>query len=407
MAFRRRQIITRTSAFKDDDDDDDPTSASSSSSSLAAQAIRASRSDSSYSPRSPQGPTYDYRSLKTTNDQAGGFWNVLARTAKSVLDEDISPRQYARPNQMAYNSTYFTNDQHYHSRQSSERSRPVENPTLRKGLDALTSSFNQFSGTTGNALEEGRSMVDKKTSNILQESPSKQIRRKGTSPKERIQASGVRKSGQEPLINSAQPRGQSNQTQLKASRDVAMATTAKAKLLLRELKTTKADLAFSKQRCAQIEEENKMLRAAYDTGDHPADDDMIRLQLETLLAEKARLAHENSVISRENRFLREVVEFHQLTMQDFLYLDEGIEEVTEVYPAPAVSRRPSVSPTRLRSTTPEKSPSKNSAVSNKSSHGPLQLQAVAEVVENEAPPDSTSPVSSPETAKEKPNSLSA
>ena len=58
----------------------------------------------------------------------------------------------------------------------------------------------------------------------------------------------------------------------------------------------------------------------------------IRLQLETLLAEKARLAHENSIYARENRFLREVVEYHQLTMQDVVYLDESTEEVTEVYP---------------------------------------------------------------------------
>lgn len=58
----------------------------------------------------------------------------------------------------------------------------------------------------------------------------------------------------------------------------------------------------------------------------------IRLQLETLLAEKARLAHENSVYARENRFLREIVEYHQLTMQDVVYFDENNEEVTEVYP---------------------------------------------------------------------------
>jgi hypothetical protein len=58
----------------------------------------------------------------------------------------------------------------------------------------------------------------------------------------------------------------------------------------------------------------------------------IRLQLETLLAEKARLAHENSVYARENRFLREVVEYHQLTMQDVVYLDENNEEVSEVTP---------------------------------------------------------------------------
>lgn len=64
-------------------------------------------------------------------------------------------------------------------------------------------------------------MADNKTSDILQESRSMQVRRKGTSPEEHIQASGKRNSGQEPLINSAQPRVQSNQqTQLKASRDV-------------------------------------------------------------------------------------------------------------------------------------------------------------------------------------------
>ena len=59
------------------------------------------------------------------------------------------------------------------------------------------------------------------------------------------------------------------------------------------------------------------------------------------MAEKARLAHENSIYARENRFLREIVEYHQLTMQDVVYLDEGMEEVTEVYP---ITRMLSVSP---------------------------------------------------------------
>lgn len=73
----------------------------------------------------------------------------------------------------------------------------------------------------------------------------------------------------------------------------------------------------------------------------------IRLQLETLLAEKARLAQENSVYARENRFLREIVEYHQLTMQDVIYLDERTEEVTEVYPikVPTVTNLHSVAAT--------------------------------------------------------------
>nr|CAB3465639.1 unnamed protein product [Digitaria exilis] len=62
-----------------------------------------------------------------------------------------------------------------------------------------------------------------------------------------------------------------------ASVQVANAMAAKAKLLLRELKTVKADLAFAKERCAQLEEENKMLRESYDKGDNPEDDDLVSL----------------------------------------------------------------------------------------------------------------------------------
>jgi len=60
---------------------------------------------------------------------------------------------------------------------------------------------------------------------------------------------------------------------------VANAMAAKAKLLLRELKTVKADLAFAKERCAQLEEENKMLRESYDKGDNPEDDDLVSVCL--------------------------------------------------------------------------------------------------------------------------------
>lgn len=67
------------------------------------------------------------------------------------------------------------------------------------------------------------------------------------------------------------------------------------------------------------------------------------------MAEKARLAHENSIYARENRFLREIVEYHQLTMQDVVYLDEGMEEVTEVYP---ISTSPEITKTLSNSVSP-------------------------------------------------------
>jgi hypothetical protein len=47
---------------------------------------------------------------------------------------------------------------------------------------------------------------------------------------------------------------------------------AKLKLLQRELKALKADLSFSKEWCAQLEEENRLLR----DGNHDADEDLVR-----------------------------------------------------------------------------------------------------------------------------------
>lgn len=60
---------------------------------------------------------------------------------------------------------------------------------------------------------------------------------------------------------------------------MALATAAKAKLLLRELKSVKADLAFAKARCAQLEEENKILRdkGASDKGQNGEDDEIMVL----------------------------------------------------------------------------------------------------------------------------------
>lgn len=54
-----------------------------------------------------------------------------------------------------------------------------------------------------------------------------------------------------------------------------MAMAAKAKVLLRELKTMKADLAFAKERCAQLEEENKVLRECHEKGVGPEEDDLV------------------------------------------------------------------------------------------------------------------------------------
>lgn len=171
----------------------------------------------------------------------------------------------------------------------------------------------------------------------------------------------------------------------------------------------------------------------------------IRLQLETLLSEKARLVHEKSALARENHFLKEIVEYHQLTMQDLLYLDEEIEEGREDNPIPNVSRIFTVSPSSNGSPAPEKSSSRSSAVAQEDLHAPppvqtkssqpetilvpdsapaylqrqtqamfpdtipapVHLKAIGDVPKSKSLPTSNSPVSSPKTTKEQQNSSSS
>nr|GEZ95761.1 hypothetical protein [Tanacetum cinerariifolium] len=140
------------------------------------------------------------------------------------------------------------------------------------------------------------------------------------------------KSSRKPPRNSRTTTNEArNSTPGISRRKVAIATASKVKQLVRELKNVKAELAFAKELCSELEEENKTLREVDEEEDHPADN-MIRVQLEMLLEEKGRLANENSEYSRENRHLREIVEFHQLSMQDVMYLDEDedFKELTKV-----------------------------------------------------------------------------
>lgn len=301
--------------------------------------------------------------MKSLNEAKYGFWGTLARKAKSFLDEDGSPGPYESPTgQQSPIDGVPAGVQLPRSQQSPGETGKSGTPPSQKRSDALTSSLTYIGGTIKNALEEGRTIVENKTADIIQETRKLNIRRKGTCSNtqgEAFHKLTQRSIHQNPL---------DHETQLKASRDVANAMAAKAKLLLRELKTVKADLAFAKERCAQLEEENKLLRESYDKGDNPEDDDLIRLQLETLLAEKARLAHENSVYARENRFLREIVEYHQLTMQDVIYVDEGIEEVTEVYPTQILPRTGSSVGRTAAPSTPKPAPSLTSVVVPESCH---------------------------------------
>ncbi|CAK8542190.1 unnamed protein product [Lathyrus sativus] len=350
MAYRRRQGVSRASTFKEEIHsslDDDPkdshqqngstpslSSSDSSSPSLAAQAIKASAArrqpalsfafDSSH-PDHQRSTSFD---AYGNDNNKTGFWGVLAHKAKSILDENNSDLQQHDTKLQGLKSHSFNTFSSPFStqplNQPPESNKRMDNASIRKGLDAITISLNNLGDTFEKAYEDGKTIVESKTADLRS-----QIRRKGDGTS---QASSIRNPWQQSdQTQSNSPR----ESQLKASRDVALATAAKAKLLLRELKTVKADLAFAKARCAQLEEENKLLREreGSDKGLIRDDDDLIRLQMETLLAEKSRLANENETYSRENRFLREIVEYHQLTMQDVVQLDEGMEDVAELYPS--------------------------------------------------------------------------
>ncbi|CAL1373139.1 unnamed protein product [Linum trigynum] len=373
MAYRRRQGITKSSTFEEEPHHRPSLSESqglleyaaatvtatakpkltpshtfNSSSTLAADAIRASTSHrSQFGSHSPIRSNKIFDAYEDRSPMSGskGFWGVLARKAKPIMEDEeeqdannnnkddtifgasprpVSPAATSRF-QMSPSDTSTPAAAGIHQLHSTSDGleRKIDNPAIKNRLDKIKTSLNHIGDTFDKAFEEGRTMVENKTADIIQETRKLQARRKG--------GAGPHQNQQQ--NPSSQPEKHMNpETQLKASRDVAMATAAKAKLLLRELKTVKADLAFAKQRCSQLEEENKILRDSREKGGNPADDDLIRLQLETLLAEKARLANENAFYARENCYLREIVEYHQLTMQDVVYLDESGEEVSEVDP---------------------------------------------------------------------------
>ncbi|KAL6642008.1 hypothetical protein ACP70R_020189 [Stipagrostis hirtigluma subsp. patula] len=275
--------------------------------------------------------SYSYTSFNTINEPKLGLWETLARKAKGILDEDGVAHKFEdyRKDQLHSNTGSGTGSQGPQSRWSFENHWKTGDVASRIRPEALSASVNQLGGRIKNALEEGLTVVDHKTSTIIEETKKIQIRRKPATSSSYMQSSTV-DTLSPPSLYQDKAESAAQETQLKASRDVANAMAAKAKLLLRELKSVKADLAFAKQRCTQLEEENKLLRETKQKGSKTEeDDDLIRVQLETLLSEKSRLAQENSTYARENRFLREIVDFHQFTTHDVVSFDDGDMEDSE------------------------------------------------------------------------------
>ncbi|XP_038980812.1 uncharacterized protein LOC103716692 isoform X2 [Phoenix dactylifera] len=291
MAYRRKHGTHRATTFEDfrsaPAPEDCLPSPSPPPSSLAAQAIRASAAhrDSSLSsaygesafssayresnrPKSPKDSnTYEYTSMKTLNEPKHGFWGVLARKAKAILEDDNATQQFDDHGRNQLHMFDSSTGGQFHQSYS-EGYRKAEKPAFNKGSDSIASSLNHIGGTIRHALEEGLTIVENRTADIIQETKKLQIRRKASGSSSQDQPSDTLAPDNLSQIQTDQ------EIQLKASRDVANAMAAKAKLLLRELKTVKADLAFAKQRCSQLEEENKILRENREKGTHHEDDDL-------------------------------------------------------------------------------------------------------------------------------------
>ncbi|KAL8151559.1 hypothetical protein V2J09_021367 [Rumex salicifolius] len=220
-----------------------------------------------------------------------------------------------------------------------------ESLLLQRGFDSIAFSLKQLNSNLENALQGARDLSKAPTfTEILHSvgngnnSSDNKVNGPGKEDESDEQKKGVkRKFEQEQLQDGSDDDAddqacleknglekeidQHNQVdgKLKKAKNLAASMAAKAAWLSREMKSVKSDLCFMQDRCGLLEEENRRLRDGVVKGIRPEEDDLVRLQLEALLAEKSRLANENTNLTRENQCLRQLVEYHQFAAQDASY----------------------------------------------------------------------------------------
>ncbi|CAE6139555.1 unnamed protein product [Arabidopsis arenosa] len=217
-----------------------------------------------------------------------------------------------------------------------ERSKRFKNDSmlLLKGFDSVSHTLSQLSSNLDNALQGVRELAKPPSlSEILHSNlKAEQIQRQQKEEEEEEEESKGTKRKHESDVeqiedssNEEEKRPKERKIMNKA-KNIAISMAAKANSLARELKSIKSDLSFIQERCGLLEEENKRLRDGFVKGVRPEEDDLVRLQLEVLLTEKARLANENANLVRENQCLHQMVEYHQITSQD---LSPSYEQVVQ------------------------------------------------------------------------------
>lgn len=192
---------------------------------------------------------------------------------------------------------------------------------LLRGFDSVANSLSQLTSNLDNALQGARDLAKSPTLSDIFRSNLEKAERKAELQEESEEKKGLKRKldiwEDQEEDNSKKDNEQiPEEGKLKKAKRLAVSIATKAASVSRELKSIKADLCFMQERCSLLEEENKKLRDGFDKGMRPEEDDLVRLQLEALLAEKSRLATENANLARENQCLQQLVQYHQLTSQD-------------------------------------------------------------------------------------------
>ncbi|CAN8247983.1 unnamed protein product [Cochlearia groenlandica] len=222
-----------------------------------------------------------------------------------------------------------------------ERSMRLKNDSslLLKGFDSVSHTLSQLSSNLDNALQGVRELAKPpslseilhstlKADHMLSQDKDKEGEKEEEVEEEEEEESKGKKRkhhSDEDSSNEEEKRPEESKV-MKRAKNIAMTMATKANSLASELKSIKTDMSFIQERCGLLEEENKRLRDGFDKGVRPEEDDLVRLQLEVLLAEKARLANENANLVRENQCLHQMVEYHQITSED---LSESYEQVIQ------------------------------------------------------------------------------
>ncbi|KAK4281162.1 hypothetical protein QN277_012687 [Acacia crassicarpa] len=257
------------------------------------------------------------------------FWSNLRDRIDTILD-DRHPKISTDPDSSTHTLAH-----------KSEKSNRLKEGSLLliRGFDSIAHTLSLLSNNLDNALQGARELGQPPTlTDIFQSKHNLKAKSKEAKLEEKAKEEEESKKGtkrkydpselsEDTADDSQKPNEERNRNKnLKKAKNLAVLMASKAASLARELKSIKSDLSFLQERCALLEEENSRLRDGFAKGTRPEEDDLVRLQLEALLAEKSRLASENANLIRENQCLHQLVEYHQHTSQD---LSESYEQVIQ------------------------------------------------------------------------------